>query len=147
MKNRRGEGTTVIRPLEADERILESLAMTVLERDITDESHLDALQAGHIVIVVTRREIEKTTDEVGVAERAETSIIAKKRDHHESLIIAETLMNGNALIVTESRRIVVDHVNMNERSRPMPWTEEQDQEISEKVQQEWIPHCRINEGG
>jgi len=146
MRNRCGEGMIVIRPREADGRNLESLDMTVLERDIMDESRLDALQAGHVVIVVIRREIEKLTDEMGVVERAETLIIAKKRDHHESLSIAERLMNGTALVVTESRRVVVDHVNTNETSRPMLWTEEQDKEISGKLQREGIPRCRINEG-
>jgi len=120
--------------------------MIVLERDIMDEFHLDALQAGHVAIAVRRNEIGKVTDATGVAERAERPIIAKKRDLYESLTIAEMLMNGIALVVRESRRAVVDHVNTNETSRPMPWIGSQDQEISERVQQEGILHCRINEG-
>jgi hypothetical protein len=137
----------VIRPREADGRNLGSLVMTVLERDIMDESHPDAPQAGHVVIVVIKREIEKMTDGMEVVEKAETLIIAKKRDHYESLTIAERHLNENALVVTEIRIVVVDHVNTNETSRPMAWIEEQDQQISEKVQREGIPHCRISEGG
>ena len=121
MRNQCGEGMIVRRPPEADERNLESLVMTVLERDIMDEFRLDVLQAGHVAIGVRRNEIEKMTDATAVAGRAERLIIAKKRDRYESLTIAEMLMNGIVLVVTESRRVVVDHVNTNETGRPRPW--------------------------